>query len=155
MMHVKKKQFLLWTLSILWMLIILYFSGQSRIDSAELSMNVRGLFATVMEFLGLGKYAHHEMLHHFVRKCAHVFLYMVLGFSVTASAKASGWRRYVLWAVLICFGYATSDELHQAFVPGRGPLLSDVFLDTLSAVGGAVIYVFLGFLDRKCRRKPN
>ncbi len=154
-MWAKRKQFLLWTLSVLWMLLIFFFSGQSRADSAQLSMDVRGLFARVIEFLGLESYAHHELLHYFVRKCAHVFLYVVLGISVTASAKISDWHRYGMWAIFICFAYAVSDEIHQAFVPGRGPLIRDVLLDTLSAICGAALYVFFGFLGRKCRRKVN
>lgn len=148
----RKKQLWLWCISICIMLIIFLFSAQSRADSADLSMNVRGLFSTVMRFIGLGAYAQSEALHHFVRKCAHAFLYCSLGVSVAASAKSSQWKRHGLWAIVICFLYAVSDEVHQAFVPGRGPLVSDVVLDTLSSVAGVGICAFFA---KYCKRKEN
>ena len=134
---------LLWSISIAIMVLIFLLSAQSRADSADLSLNVRGLFAQVLSLLGLGRYAQSEGLHHFVRKCAHAFLYFSLGTSVAASAKCSAWKKSPLWALLICFLYATSDEVHQAFVPGRGPQVSDVLLDTVSALVGIGILEFL------------
>lgn len=156
MMRARTKRILLWGISLAIMAVIFAFSAQSRAESAGLSLSVRGLFSKVLQFVGLGQYAHSEVLHHFVRKCAHAFLYCSLGISVAASCRASGWRIYGFWAGLICFLYAVSDELHQMFVPGRGPLVSDVVLDTVAAaVGIGVFWLLVRFWGSKKTREKN
>ena len=135
------------------MAVIFMFSAQSRAASADLSMNVRGLFAAVLKFLGLGAYAQSAWLHHFVRKCAHAFLYAGLGIFVAASARESRWKGSPFWALFLCFLYAVRDEVHQAFVPGRGPLVSDVVLDTVaSGAGIGLFWLILGFFSGKWKR---
>lgn len=154
MMRGRVKLICLWCISIAIMAVIFVFSAQSRADSADLSMNVRGLFSKVLHFFGLEAYAESELLHRFVRKCAHAFLYCSLGISVAASAKCSDWKKYGLWAGVICFFYAVSDELHQAFVPGRGPLVSDVVLDTVAAaVGICLFWLICRFFGGKRKAK--
>ena len=37
--------------------------------------------------------------------------------------------------------YASSDEIHQAFVPGRGPMLTDVLIDTSGVVTGIILVI--------------
>lgn len=79
---------------------------------------------------------------HLIRKSAHVFEYFVFSLLVlrTIRGERSGWRiAWALIAVLIVFGYACTDELHQAFVPGRGPAFSDVMLDTFAGVLAQIV----------------
>ncbi len=38
--------------------------------------------------------------------------------------------------------YAISDEIHQAFIPGRGPLVSDVFID----FSGVIMGIFIAYI---------
>lgn len=40
--------------------------------------------------------------------------------------------------------YAISDELHQAFVPGRSAAIHDILIDTLGVVAGAFLAKYLG-----------
>ena len=47
------------------------------------------------------------------------------------------------WAILTCAWlvatlYAMTDEWHQSFVPGRGPAIHDVILDSSGALLGAL-----------------
>ena len=42
------------------------------------------------------------------------------------------------FSLIIGIVYASSDEIHQCFTPGRGPLLTDVIIDTMG--------IFLGIL---------
>ena len=51
-------------------------------------------------------------------------------------------RRFWIAAGLTAF-YACTDEFHQLFVPGRAGLLSDVLIDSLSAVLGLVVFLLL------------
>ena len=39
--------------------------------------------------------------------------------------------------------YAMLDEIHQAFVPGRGALITDVMLDTLGVITGIFISLLI------------
>ena len=47
--------------------------------------------------------------------------------------------------ISLCIGilYATSDEIHQAFVPGRGPQVTDVMIDSMGVVLGILIVLFI------------
>lgn len=46
-------------------------------------------------------------------------------------------------SMIIGILYATSDEIHQAFIPGRGPLFTDVLIDTMGVTLG-ILLVLLG-----------
>jgi VanZ family protein len=83
-----------------------------------------------------------HLIHHLLRKCAHLAEYAVLGILMWRAVRKPvrddprpwSWREAAI-AVLIVFAYASTDEFHQRFVPNRTPLVSDVFVDT----GGALI----------------
>jgi VanZ family protein len=68
------------------------------------------------------------------KKFAHMLIYGILAVLCWRALSQVGgdgenWRG---WAVLaICLVYAVSDELHQAFVPGRGSGVRDVGIDML------------------------
>ena len=44
------------------------------------------------------------------------------------------------FAILLALLYATSDEIHQIFTPGRTPAVTDVLLDTVGASVGAAAW---------------
>jgi len=76
-------------------------------------------------------------LHDFVRKCAHVANYFVFGLLLFRALRMpeKGWAwRWAFLAVLIAALYASSDEIHQIFVPSRGASIWDALLDTGSAI---------------------
>jgi VanZ family protein len=52
--------------------------------------------------------------------------------------------REALIAIAIVFLYASSDEIHQIFVPTRTALVSDVLIDTTGAIGGMLLLWALG-----------
>ena len=53
---------------------------------------------------------------------------------------------WALAAVAIVACYASLDEVHQIFVPGRTPAIADVLLDT---VGGICAQIAVAVLMRK------
>lgn len=83
-----------------------------------------------------------------IRKSAHFIAYLILGFlishamqnEVTTASTVTDWKRRG-FTLLISVAYAISDEFHQSFVPGRGPLLKDVLIDGSGAVLGILLYV--------------
>lgn len=71
------------------------------------------------------------------KKMSHIFVYAVLYFLLTRAVTISfpqldtknSWKV----AMILCFIYAVSDELHQMFVPGRYGTIRDVGYDMLGA----------------------
>jgi VanZ family protein len=71
-----------------------------------------------------------------VRKIGHLAVFGVLAILLfEALPRGRGARRRAVVAFTLTVLYALSDELHQAFVAGRGPAATDVVID---AVGAAV-----------------
>jgi hypothetical protein len=68
--------------------------------------------------------------------------YAVLGILVTLALSPGpiGWRRALL-ALAVCSLYGMSDEIHQAFVPGRQPDVLDWATDTAGAAFGIALTV--------------
>lgn len=76
-----------------------------------------------------------------IRKLAHLFLYMMLGFTTFMFiASLSGLKRphdlftalySALISLAVCFLYACFDEYHQSFVDGRAMSIKDVGIDSL------------------------
>lgn len=81
-------------------------------------------------------------LNNLIRKYAHMILYLVLGILVINAFILSGIRGYkaFIFSLIFCFFYATSDEIYQLFVPGRGAKATDVLIDALGAVIGMLVY---------------
>lgn len=89
---------------------------------------------------------------HVLRKTAHFCIYAVLGALLClASLGFDATRRvHVLRSFVFGALYAASDELHQAFVPGRGPAVTDVLLDSAGVLCGiAVVLLVAGRIWKK------
>lgn len=146
----KKRSFIsYWLLPLLWMSLI--FVGSADKNSYRHSSSIvvpllHWLFPHMSE-------AHVEAIHHVCRKCAHLTEYAVLALFLWRAVRKPvrndprPWRwREAAIAVVIVFAYAASDEFHQIFVPGRTPLVSDVFIDTSGAVIGMLVLWAVGRL---------
>jgi len=92
-----------------------------------------------------------HLYDHIVRKCAHATEYTLLGILVeialdrSLSRRGQGGERSLrpsliaLCSVAICALYASSDEIHQLFVPGRAGMVGDVAIDTCGAFIGVLV----------------
>lgn len=47
------------------------------------------------------------------------------------------------FSLIIGIVYASSDEIHQCFTPGRGPLLTDVIIDTMGVLLGILLVMLI------------
>ena len=84
----------------------------------------------------------------------HLIEYSILGaLLVFALVPGHSGRRAVALALLIASAYGITDELHQAFTPGRTPDIADWGIDTISALGGAVAAAWL-LRPGQARRSP-
>ena len=122
-------------LSLLWMTVIFYFSGQSGDESGALS-------GSLSELLGIPDWV--------LRKGAHMTEYAILGFFLAGFFDTFPIKRGWLpsWGAAVL--YAASDELHQMFSSGRTPALRDVCID---AAGAALGVLFINMILLLWRRR--
>lgn len=88
------------------------------------------------------------VIHRYLRKYAHFFIYLFLGSVIKNALWVSGiegWKAVGL-AIFLSFLYAVFDEIHQIFVPGRMFLVTDILIDTAGAAVGVTIYSLFNFL---------
>lgn len=113
---------------------IFWLSSKDGNQSQNMSDSVRGI---LMKLFG-------PLLNSFiVRKFAHFFEYAVLGFLIGCALFLSRRRFSPITAVICSALYSISDEIHQYFVPGRACRIFDVGVDTLGALTGTLILVFI------------
>jgi len=134
-------------MTLIWMGVIFFFSSQPADESSKVSGFVTKQILAVIESVFNGETA--AVIKKFifdnslvVRKAGHVSEYFILGLLMSAFLRRIMQNRFALAAIIFCMLYAVSDEIHQAFVPGRVPAATDVLIDSVSAaVGVVVIYL--------------
>jgi VanZ family protein len=140
-----------WIFVIIWMILIFFLSSQPAIQSGALSTGIAAFIIQAIEKLSGHIGFDLAQFDHIVRKNAHFFVYLFLGVLVFNALKRSGRNRNILLAFMICVLYAISDEIHQMFVPGRGPGVKDVLIDSTGAIVGIGIYWVIGRKRKRIR----
>ncbi len=130
---------------VFWMAIIFKLSAQPGEQSNLLSTKVTTAIVSLAKLFRPD--VNVVSLNYFIRKCAHFLAYLVLGIIVLFAMRRIGvmGKQGVVFTLLLCIGYAITDELHQAFVPGRTPKLLDVLIDSSGASLG--IGMFILFIE--------
>jgi hypothetical protein len=88
-----------------------------------------------------------------VYKLAHLTVFGVLGVLAVGATRHVNTPRAAWWAWVIAVLYAICDEIHQAFVPGRTPLVTDVGIDSIGSLVGIFAYMLRGNI-RDGRGRP-
>lgn len=145
-MKANQRKLLILLAVVFWMAIIFKLSAQPGEQSNLLSSNVTGVIVSLTQRFRPD--VNLESLNHLIRKCAHFLAYLVLGVIGLFAMRRIGLtgKRGVGFALLLCIAYAITDELHQSFVPGRTPKLTDVLIDSSGALLGIGIYLL--FVDK-------
>lgn len=145
----KKKYILRWTMLVLWMCFIFYMSSRSGSESQEQS----DLVLSILNFLGLQLNENIKNIASFiVRKTAHVTEYMILYILIFRVVTLySNTKKSKLIALLCMVLYASTDEIHQLFVPGRSGMVRDVFIDSI----GGIIGVGITFIYENIKKKKS
>lgn len=148
----------IWILAvIIWMVIVFCFSSQASEASGNTSGCVISASLTLVKKDWSAKELSKtiEVLQPFVRKLAHFTLYAIGGFAIygvdISSLKIDSKYKYInKFTLSVIFGmfYAISDEIHQHFVPGRGPGAFDVFIDTLGIMFGCCLHIILKKVEK-------
>ncbi len=121
------------------MVVIFVFSNQDSSVSSRQS-------GTIVDFIeSLGSSLGEDLLTFLTRKAAHIFVYFVLGLLVYNLLRTYGMsaKKTIALSILIAFGYASFDEIHQLFIPGRSGELRDVLIDTTAASVGVAFYALI------------
>jgi VanZ family protein len=163
---VRKKHISLitWTLVIILMATIFFLSAQTASESTKLSdQTIRDVAVIVVPKFSKMPQEKQKIfvldLRHTARKTAHVLMYMLLGilcmsamFQLSMKIKMK-----ILIAIIISTGYAATDELHQHFVNGRSPQISDVIIDFCGVLVGIMLVLLAHWIWslQKRRFKPN
>lgn len=146
----------LFILVIVWMAFIFYMSAQTAEDSLLASGSVSDLLTRIANGLYKGnipeKVAEYLQNGFFVRKAGHIIEFFILGILVYALLRRQGVKKSVLLSIMVCVAYAASDEIHQMFVPNRGPLVTDVLIDGIASAA-AVLLMWLPGRISVCRSR--
>lgn len=149
-----KKDLILKRVLFLIMLVIAFyiiynFSSQDGETSGSLSRKVTEFIIEIISKIRTINFElklnYIEKLHPIIRKIAHFSIYTSVGFSMMGFMCTFDIR--TIFKIIISFGvgsaYAISDEIHQYFVPGRGPSIIDVGIDSLGVILGIFLIIIL------------
>lgn len=141
-----------------WCVVIFLFSQQNGQESS----NSSGIIAMILSKTGIDLSSIFGIDTSFlIRKTAHFTEYFILAVLVYNAIKDDfryGYSHIV--SVVFTSIYAMSDELHQMFVPGRGPAVRDVIIDSCGGLTAIIIIFIVGIYKgklkkRKYRRKKH
>jgi len=155
-------RFVLWTVVVLWMVLIFCLSAQEAAQSSSLSGS------TIRKVVEITQPGFRELpveqkdiivadFQHMARKTAHALAYLVLGvLSVSALLQyPSGSGVRFAAALAVCIAYAGTDEVHQLFVPGRSGQIGDVCIDASGGLVGILIVLLIRWMWRRRRMKKR
>ena len=125
------------------MLLIFILSSQVAEESNQLSTGISEIVENTVGLIAPDASFETINFNYLVRKGAHFLAYFILGILITIAFKSSGAHRFhnLFIVLLFCIIYAASDEVHQMFVAGRGPRISDIYIDSVGAMAGITVYL--------------
>jgi VanZ family protein len=97
-----------------------------------------------------------DFIHHIIRKSAHFVEYFIFALLLYRGVRGArrGWHwSWALMAWLVAAVYSALDEIHQIFVPSRGPSAWDSLLDSTAAFFAIMVLFFL--YRRLLRPRPT
>ena len=147
-------------LIVIWMGIVFNFSNQGGNESSGTSSKVTKVVVNIVtKDKEEPDQQTIEKIEKIVRKGAHYTIYTIGGFlimSYTYSLEKTK-KQKILYSLLFGVFHASTDELHQYFVPGRSARLFDVGIDTLGVFTGIIIYLGVKTLinDQFQKRKDD
>lgn len=134
-------------LLILTFTVIFNFSSQNREESTGTSSKVTEFLTKHIKLIQkLEPEQREEILEKIekvVRKLAHFSIYTVVGILMMSLMSTYNIKTMnKIWiSLLVGLIYATSDEIHQYFVPGRSAMVTDVLIDTLGVTFGIILVI--------------
>lgn len=128
-------------LVILWMIFIFVMSSFDATSSSNQSNFIVDIITSIINIKDIG------LLSLIIRKLAHFTEYFILGILVINFITR--YDKKIIIAILLCIMYATSDEIHQIFVPSRSCQITDIMIDSLGSIMGIYLYKLI---TKKCKK---
>ena len=139
--------FLRGALAAMWMLIIFTLGTQAGSESAELSGSVTDTVLSVLEVMepDIRRIIDTGALESALRTTAHFTLYFFLAVWVYDFLWSffKDWFRLITETAMISLIVAILDETLQSRIPGRAMQLTDIYVDFLGALCGAMVLTLI------------
>ena len=158
------KKILIWLPAIVMAMIIFGFSKQDGEESSGLSYKAADIILTVCDKAGIidcnenNRESMIEAVQFPIRKAAHMTEYAILGWLAFAFSGTFEMRQKVHYiaALGFAFCYASTDEFHQLFVPGRAGRVTDVLIDSAGAfLALLAIHIILYYHKSEIRNRKR
>ena len=97
-----------------------------------------------------------QILTPIVRKGAHFSIYTMLGMltiSFAQTLKNKKQYQLIIYSLLFCIFYASTDEFHQYFIPGRSAEIRDVLIDSSGALTGIIFVIIVLAIVKRIKKK--
>ena len=119
---------------LLWTFLIFIMSSFDATESTNQSNFIVNIITNIFKIENI------ELLSFIIRKLAHFTEYLILGLLVANMFTKNNINNLYLISIILCIIYATSDEIHQLFVPGRACQLRDILIDSIGSITGVYLY---------------
>ncbi len=141
---------------IMWMSFIYGFSAETGNVSGGKSMKIAAGIENLLRKMtgGSSSYDRNAIvfeISHIIRKSAHVAAFFILAMLFFLLVESITEEKKILSPVIFTVLCAAADEFHQSLVPGRGPSINDVGIDSC----GALLGVMCAFLILSKVQKKN
>ncbi len=126
---------------IVWMAFIFYMSSKNGNDSNEMS----NVVINTLRYMGIDENRTlQSILTFLVRKSAHILEYCILAWFIFNVAKEyNNLIASSVFTLILSVLYATTDEIHQLYIPGRSGKMTDVLIDSIGICMGVAISYFV------------
>ena len=156
------RNLILLLLTVGWLTFIFSNSLRNGLESGQQSKRLLHLLQGILDSLGMPV----QISEYFLRKLAHFGEYAILSlllcldlWSLSFFTLSDTVRRISVSgavSVLLCFCFATADELLiQNLSKGRGPRFTDVLIDTAGALCAYIFFLCLFLLLRFMKRRKD
>lgn len=138
---------------------IFNFSSQDGEESSGVSQKVTvAITKNVKKIQSLEEQQKQQVLQQtekVVRKLAHFSIYTLVGFLLMALMNTYDMKesKRAVFSLIIGIIYASSDEIHQIFTPGRSAMITDVFIDTMGVLLGIMLFMLVIIVWKKLLAK--
>ena len=141
--------------------IIFGFSSQDGEKSGSISRRITEKIATLIPQIQKENEIEKEnimnTMESIIRKMAHFSIYTAVGLLLMALVSTYNIKEKNRLIITLTTGiiYASSDEIHQSFVPGRSPMITDVVIDTMGVILGILLIILGKKIIKKYRENKQ
>lgn len=141
--------------------IIFGFSSQDGEKSGSISRRITEKIATFIPQIQKENEIEKEnimnTMERIIRKMAHFSIYTAVGLLLMALVSTYNIKEKNRLIITLTTGiiYASSDEIHQSFVPGRSPMITDIVIDTMGVILGILLIILGKKIIKKYRKNKQ